>query len=75
MGRGQTRSHEWSRARRERLQPGYVLWDADKLEAMAGRVLAESDQRYELWDDAKLEAMEGRPQAEEESGSRSERRH
>jgi hypothetical protein len=38
------------------------LWDAGKLEAMEGRVLAESvdDQGYVLWDDGKLAAMAGR---------------
>lgn len=38
------------------------LWDAGKLEAMHGRVLAESvsTQGYALWDAAKLEAMKGR---------------
>ena len=38
------------------------LWDAGKLEAMAGRVLAESvgSPGYVLWDDGKLEAMAGR---------------
>lgn len=39
------------------------LWDAGKLEAMEGRMLAESV-RLEapalLWDEGKLEAMEGR---------------
>ena len=39
-----------------------ALWDAGKLEAMAGRVLAESvgSSGYVLWDDVKLEAMAGR---------------
>jgi hypothetical protein len=38
------------------------LWDAGKLEAMRGRVLAESvgSQDYVLWDEAKLDAMAGR---------------
>src|SRR5262245_38833606 len=38
------------------------LWDAGKLEAMEGRVLAASvgSSAYALWDDAKLEAMSGR---------------
>jgi uncharacterized membrane protein len=39
------------------------LWDADKLEAMKGRMLAESVQIEDpapLWDQGKLEAMEGR---------------
>jgi hypothetical protein len=40
-----------------------VLWDAGKLEAMQGRLLAESV-RLEgfgpLWDVGKLEAMQGR---------------
>ena len=40
-----------------------LLWDAGKLEAMEGRMLAESV-RLEapalLWDEGKLEAMEGR---------------
>jgi hypothetical protein len=43
------------------------LWDAGKLEAMRGRMLAESVrvQGYApLWDDAKLEAMRGRMFAE-----------
>ena len=41
---------------------GYTLWDAGKLEAMKGRVLAESvaTPRDVLWDAGKLEAMEGR---------------
>ena len=40
-----------------------TLWDAGKLEAMEGRVLAESarSEGYApLWDEGKLEAMEGR---------------
>ena len=39
------------------------LWDAGKLEAMKGRVLAESiriEDPAVLWDVGKLEAMEGR---------------
>jgi hypothetical protein len=36
------------------------LWDAAKLEAMEGRVLAATVQGIELWDADKLEAMEGR---------------
>jgi hypothetical protein len=39
------------------------LWDAGKLEAMKGRVLAESirSEGYApLWDEGKLEAMKGR---------------
>jgi hypothetical protein len=43
------------------------LWDAGKLEAMQGRVLAESvriDGYAPLWDAGKLEAMEGRVLAE-----------
>jgi hypothetical protein len=43
------------------------LWDAGKLEAMEGRVLAESirSEGYApLWDEGKLEAMKGRVLAE-----------
>jgi hypothetical protein len=43
------------------------LWDAGKLEAMKGRVLAESvrSEGYApLWDEGKLEAMKGRVLAE-----------
>ena len=43
------------------------LWDADKLAAMQGRVLAESvrSEGYApLWDEGKLEAMKGRVLAE-----------
>lgn len=42
------------------------LWDAGKLEAMRGRVLAESvsTRGYALWDVGKLEAMKGRELAE-----------
>ena len=38
------------------------LWDAGKLDAMRGRVLAGtiSGQGYALWDAGKLEAMQGR---------------
>jgi hypothetical protein len=38
------------------------LWDTGKLDAMAGRVLAErvSTQGYALWDTGKLDAMAGR---------------
>jgi uncharacterized membrane protein len=44
-----------------------LLWDAGKLEAMNGRVLAESiriEDPAVLWDEGKLEAMEGRVLAE-----------
>ena len=46
---------------------GAPLWDAGKLEAMEGRVLAASvgSHAYALWDAGKLEAMEGRVLAEE----------
>jgi hypothetical protein len=43
------------------------LWDAGKLEAMQGRVLAESiriEGYAPLWDEGKLEAMKGRVLAE-----------
>ena len=43
------------------------LWDASKLEAMKGRVLAESNRSEgyaPLWDEGKLEAMKGRVLAE-----------
>jgi len=43
------------------------LWDADKLAAMQGRVLAESiriEGYAPLWDEGKLEAMKGRVLAE-----------
>jgi hypothetical protein len=46
---------------------GAPLWDAGKLEAMQGRVLAESvrSEGYApLWDEGKLEAMQGRVLAE-----------
>ena len=42
------------------------VWDADKLEAMEGRMLAESiriDGYAAVWDADKLEAMEGRVRA------------
>jgi len=42
------------------------VWDADKLEAMEGRMLAERiriDGYTAVWDADKLEAMEGRVQA------------
>ena len=42
---------------------GAQLWDAGKLEAMKGRMLAESvriEGYAPLWDAGKLEAMEGR---------------
>jgi hypothetical protein len=47
---------------REAASVGAPLWDAGKLEAMEGRVLAESvgSHVYVLWDAGKLEAMEGR---------------
>jgi hypothetical protein len=44
-----------------------ALWDAGKLEAMQGRVLAESvriEGPAPLWDAGKLEAMQGRVLAE-----------
>jgi hypothetical protein len=47
----------------EAVSIGAALWDAGKLEAMRGRVLAEAVriQGYApLWDAGKLEAMEGR---------------
>jgi hypothetical protein len=45
---------------------GAALWDAGKLEAMEGRVLAGSvgSHGYALWDAGKLEAMAGRVLAE-----------
>jgi hypothetical protein len=51
---------------REAAGVGAPLWDTGKLEAMEGRVLAESvgSQGYPLWDTGKLEAMEGRVLAE-----------
>ena len=42
---------------------GATLWDAGKLEAMKGRVLAESARIQDyapLWDAGKIEAMKGR---------------
>jgi diphthamide synthase (EF-2-diphthine--ammonia ligase) len=51
----------------EAASTGSLLWDADKLAAMQGRVLAESvriDGYAPLWDTGKLEAMEGRMLAE-----------
>ena len=52
---------------REAASIGSPLWDAGKLEAMRGRVLAESvgiEGSAPLWDAGKLEAMEGRVLAE-----------
>ena len=46
---------------------GATLWDAGKLEAMKGRVLAESARIQDyapLWDAGKIEAMRGRVLAE-----------
>ncbi len=41
------------------------LWDAGKIEAMEGRMLAESTRiEASLWDAGKIEAMEGRMLAE-----------
>ena len=40
------------------------LWDAGKLEAMQGRVVAETVGIATLWDTGKLEAMQGRVVAE-----------
>ena len=48
---------------REAATLGAPLWDAGKLEAMQGRVLAETVRvqgSAPLWDAGKLEAMEGR---------------
>lgn len=47
---------------REPASIGAPLWDAAKLEAMEGRVLAASvgSHANALWDAGKLEAMEGR---------------
>ena len=49
---------------REAASLGVPLWDAGKLEAMEGRVLAETvgaeGTGAPLWDAGKLEAMEGR---------------
>ena len=55
-------SVEGSRAR-EAASVGSPLWDAGKLEAMQGRVLAEAvraEGSAALWDAGKLEAMQGR---------------
>jgi hypothetical protein len=52
---------------REAARVGSQLWDAGKLEAMRGRVLAESvpaEGFGTLWDAGKLEAMRGRVLAE-----------
>ena len=51
----------------EAASTGSQIWDAAKLEAMEGRMLAESvriEHPARLWDAAKLEAMEGRMLAE-----------
>jgi hypothetical protein len=48
---------------REAASIGASLWDAGKLEAMQGRVLAETvraERSAALWDADKLEAMQGR---------------
>jgi hypothetical protein len=51
---------------REAAGVGSQLWDTGKVEAMEGRVLAESvgSHGYALWDAGKLEAMAGRVLAE-----------
>ena len=52
---------------REAASIGVPLWDAGKLEAMEGRMLAETGRAEgsaALWDADKLEAMEGRLLAE-----------
>jgi hypothetical protein len=52
---------------REANSIGAPLWDAGKLEAMQGRVLAETvraEGSAALWDAGKLEAMQGRVLAE-----------
>ena len=52
---------------REGATLGAALWDAGKLEAMQGRVLAETvraEASAALWDAGKLEAMQGRVLAE-----------
>jgi hypothetical protein len=52
---------------REAAGVGAALWDAGKLEAMQGRVLAETVRTQgfaPLWDAGKLEAMQGRALAE-----------
>lgn len=51
----------------EAASTGIPLWDAAKLDAMEGRMLAESVRIYgriPRWDAAKLEAMESRTLAE-----------
>jgi hypothetical protein len=61
-----------SRSAEERPAPvatpvGIPFWDAQKLEAMEGRQLAEQvgAAGTQLWDQQKLEAMEGRQLAEQ----------
>jgi hypothetical protein len=52
---------------REAAGVGATLWDAGKLQAMEGRVLAETVRTQgfaPLWDAGKLEAMQGRVHAE-----------
>ena len=52
---------------REAASSGAPLWDAGKLQAMEGRVLAETVRLQgaaPLWDAGKLQAMEGRVLAE-----------
>jgi len=52
---------------REAAAVGATLWDAGKLQAMQGRVLAETVRTQgfaPLWDAGKLEAMQGRVLAE-----------
>ena len=52
---------------REAVGVGATLWDGGKLEAMEGRVLAETvrvQRSAPLWDAGKLEAMQGRVLAE-----------
>jgi hypothetical protein len=52
---------------REVTSPGAAVWDAGKLEAMQGRMLAEAvraEGTAALWDAGKLEAMQGRVLAE-----------
>ena len=65
----------WRTSGRETASVGAPLWDTGKLEAMEGRVLAESvgSHGYALWDAGKLEAMAGRVLAEtvRAEGSRS----
>jgi poly(3-hydroxybutyrate) depolymerase len=51
------------RGTREAASIGSPLWDAGKLQAMQGRVLAETvraEGSAALWDAGKLEAMQGR---------------